>query len=93
MKPFVFFLIAAVSFATAGCRGTTMPNLFHPGPEKYQQARAEYFDPYPSTDGGPQMVGARPPDYQNPTPEAERVKQPPPSWTTAAWCPWNWFKQ
>ena len=91
MKPFLFSLIALV--VTAGCRGTAMPDLFHPGPEKYQQSRAEYFDPYPSTDAGPEMVGTRPLEYQNPTPEVERIQRNPPSWTTARWCPWNWFQQ
>ena len=87
-------LLGAVAFLSAlGCRGTAMPSLFHPGPEKYQQARAEYYDPYPSTEMGPKMVGARPLDYEIPRPETEQVQTPPPSWTTAQWCPWNWFKQ
>ena len=87
MKESVALLVLGVLFSAVGCRGTAMPSFSHPGPEKYQQARAEYYDPYPSPDAGPKMVGARPLDYQMPRPEAEQVKTKSPSWTTAGQCP------
>ena len=93
MKKSVVVLVCGVLVSAIGCRSTAMPSLFHPGPEKYQQTRAEYYDPYPSTKAGPEMVGSRPLDYEIPRSEAEQVKMPSPSWTTARWCPWNWFKQ
>lgn len=39
---------------------------------RYQQSRAILHDPYPDVDAGPDVVGARPRDFQQPLPPAVR---------------------
>jgi predicted small lipoprotein YifL len=68
------WVVAAVLLAgLAGC-GMERPRLFHPGPAAYQQKKAERFDPYADNDIGPEVVGARPRDYQKPIPEPSRAR-------------------
>ncbi len=72
---------------SAGC-ADLLPNVLHPGPAPLQRARAQRTDPYPEPDTGPEVVGARPREYDKPLPENERVQnelsytkrysQPPP---------------
>ena len=42
----------------SGCH-LGQPQLFEPGPIRYQQSRAILHDPYPDVDAGPDVVGAR----------------------------------
>ena len=72
-------LAAALMLGAAGCRGMG-PDWLHPGPAEFQQSRAERFDPYPENETGPQIVGARPREYQKPATEPSRAR----------WIPWNW---
>ncbi len=70
-----WFLLAATVLAFApGCQSLGWPNWFHPGPAKYQQTRAQQFDPYPENEPGPPVVGARPMDYSKPPPEVQRAR-------------------
>lgn len=73
----------------AGCRNLASPNWFHPGPAEYQQARAQHYDPYPENEPGPELVGVRPREYENPRAEVLRV-QPRLNPLNAGWLPWNW---
>ena len=73
------WVVAAVLFmGMAGC-GVERPRLLHPGPAAYQQKKAERFDPYADNDIGPEVVGARPRDYQKPIPETSRARWTIPS--------------
>lgn len=47
------------------------------GPERYQQSWATVLDPYPDPDAGPEVVGGRPRDYDEPVPEVKRSRWPP----------------
>jgi hypothetical protein len=58
----------------AGCRGLTMPNIFHPGPAGQQRNQAKRFDPYPESDIGPSIDEARPPDFQQGMPVPTRSR-------------------
>jgi len=75
-----FLLAAVVAVGAAGCTSVSTPNWLHPGPAPHQQSRAERFDPYPQNESGPEIVGARPREYQKPPPEVSRAR----------WLPWSW---
>ncbi|HEX5472145.1 MAG TPA: hypothetical protein VFW73_09670 [Lacipirellulaceae bacterium] len=49
-------------------------SIAHPGPAAYQRAEAIQHDPYPLDDVGPEVVGARPREYQIPLNEVERSR-------------------
>jgi hypothetical protein len=78
----------AVLLAACGCASVAPPQIFHPGPARYQQDQAQLYDPYPEPEGGGDMSGARPRQYLNPPPESTRAQnvisyerrfgQPPP---------------
>jgi hypothetical protein len=72
---FVTLLIAAAF--VAGCNSPYMrwPDLYHPGTAAQQRAEAERFDPYPSPDAGPEVVGGRPLGYQRPLTEEEWARR------------------
>ena len=48
------------------------PQWFAPGYAQEQQVRAQFFDPYPTTESGPLDPGARPRGFQEPPPEVSR---------------------
>lgn len=60
-----------------GCSPSVrMPRLYNPGPAGYQQySAANYADPYPSPDAGPEVVGARPRGFMQPRSEVEIARQ------------------
>ena len=73
-RPSTLLLLMVAAWATwgTGCSPTVRwPNLFHPGPAGFQRAVAEKYDPYPSPDAGPEIVGGRPLGYQRPLNDAE----------------------
>ena len=72
----IFFtgLLSAVCFATGGCKTEAKPQLANPGSVESQQRRATQFDPFPQPDIGPDVVGARPRDYQQPVAETNRAR-------------------
>jgi hypothetical protein len=77
------WLLAAVLISgVVGCGGFGRPRDTGPGPASYQRTVAEQFDPYPENEPGPPIVGARPREFQKPTPETPRVQ----------WSPWPWQK-
>jgi hypothetical protein len=67
--------LLALMSASSGCLST--PNVFHPGTESYQQARAQVWEPYPENDMGPAVVGGRPREYQDQQAEVTRVLRKP----------------
>jgi hypothetical protein len=75
-----WLLAALLVVSTVGCAGMSRPRMAGPGPASYQRSLAEQFDPYPANETGPQIVGARPRDFQKPIPETPR----------AQWAPWPW---
>jgi hypothetical protein len=50
------------------------PDLFHPRSANVQRKRATRFDPYPDPNAGPEMVGVRPREYENPPAEVSRAR-------------------
>jgi hypothetical protein len=76
-----YAMLAAITLSSSGCYSPYMrwPDLYHPGPARYQRAVADKFDPYPSPETGPEVVGGRPLGYQRPLTETEwgrRYAQP-----------------
>jgi hypothetical protein len=66
-------VLAALLFAcVAGCSDIAGPDWFAPGPARVQRTRAQRFDPYPDPEVGRDDGSARPRDYMNPPPEADR---------------------
>lgn len=85
MDRFYRWLLAAMLvFGPAGCQSLSGPNWFHPGTARCQQLRAQQYDPYPQSDAGPPIVGARPQGFENPPPEVQRVR---PNDLRARWFP------
>ena len=65
--------VALACCSMSGCHDLA-PDVFRPGPAPYQRRQAELTDPYPEPDTGPDMVGARPRDYQKPSAEVSRSR-------------------
>jgi hypothetical protein len=57
----------------AGCR-SAQSSLRHPGSLQRQQYNATLHDPYADNDAGPEIVGGRPREFQQPL--AEPVRSP-----------------
>ena len=75
---------ALIAAGVAGCapEAQRLSRTFsHPGPAAYQRAEAIVHDPYLLDDVGPEVVGARPREYQRPLNEVDRARlaaTPPP---------------
>jgi hypothetical protein len=70
-------IVVAILAATAGCAqevAQLRQRLAHPGPTAYQRAAAIQHDPYLLDDVGPEVVGARPREYQRPLNEVQRAR-------------------
>jgi hypothetical protein len=74
-----FVLALGFLIGMGGCKTTKTPDLFNPGTAEYQQRQAVRFDPYPDPNIGPEIVGGRPRDYQQPIPETDRARWTVPS--------------
>ena len=70
MAGLLMVLLATVT----GCAGTAYPQLLNPPPVNVQQQRAERFDPFPEVGSGPDLTGARPREYDIPSPEPARTQ-------------------
>src|SRR3954468_19095653 len=77
-KSSVRFGLAALVIVTAGGCAPEVERLrqsiAHPGPDAYQRDQAIQHDPYLLDDVGPEVVGARPREYQRPLNEVERAR-------------------
>lgn len=81
MRQCLFAALLGLSVAAgSGCQSMGLPRLFGPGSAPYQRGMAQQYDPYPETDVAPEIVGARPRDYQQPVPEPARAR----------WLQWSW---
>jgi hypothetical protein len=73
-----------------GCKGSQLGehrwggSQYGQGSVERQKNRAVYFDPFPLNDIGPEVVGGRPREFQNPMPEASRNELKNPL-TGSAW--------
>src|SRR3954470_18899311 len=68
---------SAVAVAASGCGpevARLRQSIAHPGPATYQRDQAIQHDPYLLDDVGPEVVGARPREYQRPLNEVERAR-------------------
>lgn len=74
--------VVVMAGVAGGCSSSGRTNLFAPGPAPYQQRQAERFDPYAEKESGPEVVGARPREYQKPPSEPSRAR----------WMPWSWAR-
>ena len=63
-----------LSVGLAGCQGLAPPDFAHPGSAQYQRSRAHRYDPYPENESGPEVVGARPLEYEKPPAEVGRAR-------------------
>jgi hypothetical protein len=71
--------LVMLALAAGGC--ASGHPLFAPRGNIYQQRlRATVHDPYPDQDAGPEVVGGRPRDYQQPLPEPVRNRLFADSW-------------
>lgn len=73
MRRYLLLVLGGLLVAVfPGCSGdqTLRQKLFRPGPAQYQRQKAERFDPYNEIPIGPRDDSSRPPDYQQPNPEA-----------------------
>jgi len=77
--------LIALSVLTAltGCRSWERPEWNNPGPAEVQRRAAERYDPYPETNVGQEIVGSRPPGYEHPLSEPERIRRKP--WLPQLW--------
>ncbi|NMC21096.1 MAG: membrane or secreted protein [Thermogutta sp.] len=77
--------VIAVCFLSplTGCRSWETPQWDNPGPADVQRQAAERYDPYPETDVGQEIVGSRPPGYEYPLSEPERIRRKP--WLPELW--------
>jgi hypothetical protein len=71
LNKILFFLCLASGLA--GCRsdGRLFPP---PGSVQTQRHNATLFDPYTDVETGPEVVGGRPRDFQQPLSESERSR-------------------
>lgn len=72
--------LAVAPLLSGGCRSNGQ-HVFHaPGTIQQQRLRATIHDPYPDQDLGPEVVGGRPREYQQPLPEPVRNRLWVDSW-------------
>ncbi len=74
MKKYAIGMLLAVSLCAGGCRGMSGPQWFHPGSREYQQGRAVLHDPYTDNTAGPEVVGVRPRDFQEPATDQQKAR-------------------
>jgi hypothetical protein len=58
----------------SGCHTIQGPDWTDPGSAANQQFWAQVFDPYPEDEPGPQIMGARPRDFDRAPPEVDRAR-------------------
>jgi hypothetical protein len=78
-SPFKCSIAVVTATVCAGCtaeihRYVRFPDFLSPGWAQQQRAEAIVHDPYALNDVGPEVVGARPREYQQPVTEVERAR-------------------
>jgi hypothetical protein len=71
--------LVSICLMVTGCtaevhRYMRFPDFMHPGWANQQRRDAIEHDPYPLNDVGPEVVGGRPREYQQPVREIERAR-------------------
>lgn len=67
----LFLIMVGISVVyCGGCRRMLQDSMQPPGTVFQQRNRAVLFDPYPSDDFGPPIVGGRPREFNQPFAEA-----------------------
>ena len=73
MRKWIWSLLG-VTLLSAGCSNSiAYPDFLHPGSLAYQRYRAEIFDPYPTTNYGTPVEGARPNTFKTSAPEVQTM--------------------
>lgn len=85
-RQFARFIV--LMLLAAGCTGCASqyikyPRLFNPGDIRTQRYEAAIWDPYPDSSIGPAVIGARPREYMQQVPQAERSR----IWSELFWGP------
>ena len=76
MRKSWLFIAGLLSLSlSGGCASVATPDWCHAGTVPAQQARALRYDPYPESELGGSMLGARPRDYEKPPPEPTRGRR------------------
>jgi hypothetical protein len=81
-----FLIAASLALAcSSGCASQYIkyPNFFNPGTIRQQRYEAAIWDPYPDSSIGPAVIGARPREYMQQVPQAERSQ----IWSEMFWGP------
>jgi hypothetical protein len=79
-------IVICMSMSCApGCFSPTVkyPNLLNPGTIAQQRYEAAIWDPYPDSSIGPAVIGARPREYMQQIPQAQRAQ----IWSDLSWGP------
>lgn len=86
MAKYALWLLIVLAASTTGCAGGRFLGLewprfgYPPGTVEAQRSEAALHDPYPDPDAGPEVVGGRPREFQQPLPEPVRNR-----WVTDSW--------
>jgi len=80
-------LLAISLLASAGCTAT-FPTVRGPGTVEQQRLRTSVLDLYPEPNMGPEVTGARPPNYQRPRTEVRQAQE-----FRELWARFFWFGQ
>lgn len=67
-------VLGLVGLGLAGCRSDGSSLLAPPGSVAKQRTNAIVHDPYTDNEIGPEVVGGRPKDYQDPLSETDRSR-------------------
>jgi hypothetical protein len=68
-------LVLLAGWASGCSNAVRKPRLLHPGPAPFQRGNAEVSDPFPLPDMGPEIVGGRPREFDQPRNEVVRAQQ------------------
>jgi hypothetical protein len=78
-RTYTVIVLISCTVGLSGCtseihRHIRFPDFLHPGWANQQRHDAIQHDPYPLNDIGPEVVGGRPREYQQPVNEVERAQ-------------------
>jgi hypothetical protein len=68
----ILLLLSAVCCSGCASPYIKWPHLFDPGDIRTQRYEAAIWDPYPDSSIGPAVIGARPREYMQQIPQAQR---------------------
>jgi hypothetical protein len=68
-------LAAVLVGGAAGCQSLALTDWSSPGRAPDQQIRAQQYDPYPENEPSPEILGARPREYDHPPAEVDKSRR------------------